>query len=73
MLVRRELTKLEQEFPKLRVEKVDILTNSGKALRQGVRIIPTLRAGDSKLSGIFLSSAKIREFVQQALDAENEG
>ncbi|MCI5221260.1 MAG: hypothetical protein D3924_00905 [Candidatus Electrothrix sp. AR4] len=73
MLVRRELTKLEGEFPELRIEKVDILTNPSRALRQRVKMIPTLRFGDSKLSGIFLSSSKIRQFVRQAVRPVNEG
>ena len=67
MLVSRELTKLQQEFPELQVEKVDILTNPGRTLKEGVRMIPTLKAGDRQLSGIYLSSAKVREFVTVSL------
>ena len=67
MLVGRELTKLQQEFPKLQIEKVDILTNPGRTLKDGVKMIPTLKAGDKILSGIFLSSAQIREFVTGSL------
>ncbi len=69
MLVGRELTKLQKEFPKLQIEKVDILTNPGRTLRDGVKMIPTLKAGDRTLSGIFLSSAQLREFVIESLTA----
>ena len=68
MMVGRELTKLQQEFPELGIEKVDILTSPGRAFKDGVRMIPTLKTGDGKLSGIFLSSAEIREFVTALLE-----
>ncbi len=73
MLVRRELTGLEREFPELRVEKVDILTDPGRVLRQRIRMIPTLQADDRKLSGIFLRSSAIREFVQKVLHSKTAG
>ena len=65
MLVGRELTKLQQEFPQLEIEKVDILAQPGRALKDGIKMIPTLKSGDRLLTGIFLSSAKIRAFIQQ--------
>ena len=68
MLVGRELTKLQHEFPKMQIEKVDILINPGRTLKDGVKMIPTLKAGDKALSGIFLSSAQIREFVTESLE-----
>ncbi len=63
MMVGRELTKLQQEFPKLEIEKVDILTSPARALKQRVRMIPTLQAGEDTLSGIFLSSSQIKAFI----------
>ncbi len=65
MLVDRALTKLKKEYPQLTVEKVDILTQPGRALKDGVKMIPTLKAGDKILSGIFLTSSRIRDFIQQ--------
>ena len=67
MLVGRELTKLGREFPQLKIEKVDILTNPGQALKQGVKMIPTLQAGERRLSGVFLSKDEIRDFVTSLL------
>lgn len=67
MLVGRELTKLQKEFSHLQIEKVDILAQPGRALKAGVKMIPTLKAGNKKLSGVFLSSAQIREFVSTVL------
>ena len=68
MLVGRELTKLQKKFPELQIEKVDILTNPGRTLKDGVRMIPTLKAGDKKLTGIYLTSAQVREFVTATLE-----
>ena len=68
MLVGRELTKLQQEFPQLVIKKVDILTNPGRTLKDGVRMIPTLKTGDRVLSGIFLSPSKIRDLIQTMIE-----
>jgi len=67
MLVGRELTKLKEEFPQLEIEKVDILANPGRTLKEGIRMIPTLRAGDKTLTGIYLSPAQVRAFVTAML------
>jgi hypothetical protein len=67
MLAGRELTKLQQEFPQLQIEKIDILSNPGRSLKDGVKMIPTVKAGDKTLSGIFLSSAQIRKFITDFL------
>ncbi len=64
---------MEQEFPRLRIEKVDILASPGRVLQQGVRMIPALQTGEKKLSGIFLSAAEIRRFVQDVLTVKNRG
>jgi hypothetical protein len=70
MLVGRELTKLQEEFPDLQIEKVDILSHPGRALKAGVKMIPTLHAGSATLSGVFLSSSQIRKFVNTFLTAQ---
>ena len=65
MLVGRELNKLYREFPQLQVEKIDVLLHPGQALAAGVRMIPTLKSGDRVLTGILLSPADIRKFLQE--------
>jgi len=67
MLVGRELTKLAKEFPQLEIKKVDILSSPVQSLQQGIRMIPTLQAGEQRLSGIFLSGKEIRAFVTDIL------
>jgi hypothetical protein len=68
MLVGRALTKLEEEFPELSIEKVDILSQPFRMLKDGIRMIPTLKAGDRTLSGIYVSSTQVREFVTAVLE-----
>ncbi|MGB5685982.1 MAG: hypothetical protein WBM35_09230 [Candidatus Electrothrix sp.] len=66
------LTDLQQEFPELKVTSVDILTNPGKALQQRIKMIPTLQAGEQRLSKFFLGPAALRKFVEQALQTEHK-
>jgi len=63
LLVGRTLQKLQQEYPDLVVEKIEVTTHPVESLRNGVRIIPTLMADGQKLSGIILTPASVRDFV----------
>jgi hypothetical protein len=63
MIVGRELTKLQKEFPQLHINKIDVLAHPKQAFKAGIKMIPTLRAGKETLSGFLLSSSQIREFV----------
>lgn len=67
MLVDRALTKLQRKYPDLDIERVDIVTNPKRAWNDGVRMIPALKAGDNILTGLLLSSERVREFVEQHL------
>ena len=69
MIVSRVLDQQAKEFPQLEIERIDILTSPVRALKAGVRIIPTLMAGDRKLSGFLLSAEQIRKFI---LDEESQ-
>jgi len=61
--VTRELAKLKQEYPQLEIKSIEIITNMAYAQEQGVKGIPFLRIGDSKLGGKIIPSHKVREFV----------
>jgi hypothetical protein len=63
MLVGRELKKIQEEDPDLEVEAIDVVTNPLKSWKEGLRMIPTIIKGEKKLSGIFLSSKQIRDFL----------
>jgi hypothetical protein len=67
MIVGRELAKLEKEFPQLLIKKIDILTHPVQAMQEGVKMIPTLIAGEKRLSGFLLSSQELRSFVTNML------
>jgi hypothetical protein len=51
-----------EDYPHIRVERVEYLTNARAARVAGVRSIPALRAGDRKLDGFLLSRRRIRNF-----------
>lgn len=64
MLAGRALASLLTEFPDVTVEKVEFLTNMGRAREAGVGFFPTLVSGDKKLGGIMLTKQNIRGFLE---------
>jgi len=65
LLVGWALQKLQEEYLDLVVEKIDVTARPVDSLRKGIRIIPTLTAEGQKLSGIILTPAAVREFVEK--------
>ncbi|MBU0908978.1 MAG: hypothetical protein KKA54_08025 [Proteobacteria bacterium] len=63
LLVGRTLQKLQQEYPNLVVEKVEVTTRPVESLRNGIRIIPALAADGRKLAGFILTPTAVRKFV----------
>lgn len=57
------LKQLRSEFPEVEIEKVEYLTNGAQAKNAGVRRIPTLVAGDKKLSGFLLTKSNLRQWL----------
>lgn len=64
MMVNRALKKLQPEFPEMTVTEVDIVSHPAVAWKNGIRMIPALVAGKKTLSGVYLSSSRIREFLE---------
>ena len=60
------LSQLRDEFPDIVVEKVEFLTNIGRARSDGVWTIPSLVQGERKLSGYYLTKRSIRRFLETA-------
>ncbi len=58
------LSRLLRDFPNITVRKVEYLANLGRSRKEGVRLIPALVSGDKKLSGVYLSKKKIRQFLE---------
>lgn len=65
------LRQLQAEFPGVSIEKVEIVTNLRRSRRDGVASIPTLVAGEHRLSGVYLTKKRIREFLE-SLDGLTE-
>ena len=63
MLVGRELKKIQEEHPDLEVKEIDVVANPRRSWQDGIRMIPTLIKGKKRLSGIFLTSKQIRDFL----------
>ncbi|HFQ91157.1 MAG TPA: hypothetical protein ENK27_13880 [Desulfobulbus sp.] len=63
MMVRRALDRLQPEFPSLEVKEIDIMIHPGTAWKNNIRMIPTLVCGEQRLSGIYLSTARVRSFL----------
>jgi predicted DsbA family dithiol-disulfide isomerase len=57
------LSRALKDHPDIEVTKVEFLTNGDRAKQDGVKSIPTLVAGDRKLSGVFLTPGGIRRFL----------
>ena len=65
MMVSRALDRLQQEFPGLVIREVDIIVHPRTAWKNGVRMIPMLVCGEKRLSGVYLGSVRIREFLEE--------
>ena len=65
MMVGRVLKKLNKELGNLEIQEVDVLRHPRIALQAGITMIPTLQLGEQRISGLFLSEQKIRDFLQQ--------
>ncbi len=64
-MARKALDELIKDRKDVEIENVEIITNPLRALKDGIKIIPTLTICDEKLSGILLSSSKIEQFLKR--------
>lgn len=69
MLVAYVLKKLTAKHPDLEIEQIEVITCPNKARKAGVRLIPTLKINNDKLSGIILTPTMVREFILKHLFA----
>jgi len=58
------LSRLLAEFPDIRLNKVELLTNYRGSCRDGVHVVPSLISDDKKLSGMFLTKKRVRRFLE---------
>ncbi len=62
-LAKRHLLTLRSTHPDLRIEEVEILTAPLRAWRDGIKMVPALKAGNAVLSGLYLNKQEITDFV----------
>jgi len=55
----------ERNDNNITIEEIEIITNPVRALRDGVKFIPTIASGDQKISGILLNKEKIAVFLDK--------
>ncbi len=64
-MAKKALDELLADRDDIQLEEVEILSNPLRALKDGVKFIPTLKSGKEQLSGILLSSEKIDTFIKK--------
>ena len=64
------LNRAAQVYPEIEIDAVDILAAPGRAWRDGIRMIPALKAGDRQLSGLYLSERDIATFLAEIIEAQ---
>ena len=64
-MAKKALDELLTEMDNVELEEVEIMINPLRALKDGVKFIPTLKSGDEKLSGILLNRDKIKTFLNK--------
>jgi len=64
-MARKALDELLIDRKDIEIEEVEIITSPLRALQDGIKIIPSLKYGDEKLSGILLSRSKIEQFLDR--------
>jgi hypothetical protein len=64
-MAKKALDELLADMDDVHLEEIEVLTNPLRALKDGVKFIPTLKYGAEQLSGILLDRAKIEAFLQR--------
>ncbi|PID77278.1 MAG: hypothetical protein CSB24_02260 [Deltaproteobacteria bacterium] len=64
LLAKKYLHQLKADgFPELEIEEVDILPNFKRARQDEIKMIPAIKSGKNRLSGVFLTRKKIAAFL----------
>ncbi len=65
----RLLARMRREHPEIEIEEIEVLTNLGRAKRDGVMMLPTLIVGDRR----FHHAPRFEELVQALGQAQGAG
>lgn len=64
-MAKKALDELLTGMDDVHLEEVDVLSSPLRAIKDGVKFIPTLQCGEKRLSGILLSRDKIAAFLKK--------
>jgi len=64
-MAKKALDELLKDMDDVELEEVEVMTNPLRALKDGIKFIPSLKSGNEKISGILLSSDKIKTFLNK--------
>lgn len=64
-MAKKALDELLADMDDVQLEEVEVLSSPLRALKDGVKFIPTLQCGQERLSGIFLNRDKIAAFIKK--------
>ncbi|MCF8055824.1 MAG: hypothetical protein K9K37_04180 [Desulfocapsa sp.] len=64
-MAKKALDELLQNRDDIHLEEIEILSKPLRALKDGVRFIPTLKCGKEQLTGILLSYDTIKAFIEK--------
>jgi glutaredoxin len=62
-LAERALKSLHKEFQELSIETVEVTREPLRAWQDGVRMLPTVTCNEKSLSGLFLTTNALRDFL----------
>ncbi len=64
-MAKKALDELLIDAKDVQLEEVEILTNPLRTLKDGIKLIPALKAGNEQLSGILLSRNQFKIFLEK--------
>lgn len=64
-MAKKALDELLTDMDDVHLEEVEVLSSPLRAIKDGVKFIPTLQCGKERLSGILLSRDKIAAFIKK--------
>ncbi|MFZ5774356.1 MAG: glutaredoxin family protein [Thermodesulfobacteriota bacterium] len=59
-------------LPGVEIETIEVITNPGRAREAAIRTVPAIRAGGVTLTGLILTPARIRAFLEEQLRRQNQ-
>ena len=62
----RELANLQEQFPRLEIEEIDVLLSPVRTWKDGIKAIPAIRYGEEVITGFILKKEQIIRILQRA-------